>query len=80
MENPQGQPDDAGVVQLLKKKKNAFFNPQKCSRPWVAIRCPRRTPENIGFCGFFFPEEKTWTAGNRKPKRLEVKEDEFFFV
>ena len=27
----------------------------------------------------FFPEEKTWTAGNRKPKRLEVKEDECFF-
>ena len=54
MENPQGQPDDAGVLQLPPQKKKRIFQPPKNA---LDLGLPSVVQEGLlktsGFCAFF---------------------------
>lgn len=79
--DPQGQPSWCReCVQLPPSKKTlAFFNPQDALSTLGCHPLSKKDSwKHPVLCDVFFPEEKTWTAGNRKPNVLKLRKMNFF--
>lgn len=78
MENPQGQPDDAGVVQLLKKKKTHFSTPKNA----LDLGLPSVVQEGLlktsVFVAFFFRKKKHGRLETGNPNVLKLRKMNFF--